>query len=173
MNNLKIKIFALLSTFFVGLASYYLCCHLGNFSSEIEHPNNESEHISASLPIDYEKQSDLRLISPCKTSNPYKSSVKAKNTISAGVVNHLVECGNLPEHFSSAKDFSGRVAVRVLIDEFGEVQSAYILKGHQLPDRDILRVARQTRFKALVLGGEPVKARGVLVYKFDKNKVGL
>ena len=64
--------------------------------------------------------------------------------------------------------------VYVLIDQFGEVEDAQIMDGHRLLNKSVLRAAHQTRFVPYILGGEPVKVHGILIYKFDgSGGVGL
>jgi TonB family protein len=61
----------------------------------------------------------------------------------------------------------GTVAVRVLVDENGNVIAAEAINGHPLLRAAAVAAARQARFAPAAVGGQPVKVRGVLTYNFN------
>jgi TonB family protein len=73
-----------------------------------------------------------------------------------------------PKYPKSARMFnaSGEVVVEILVDEKGNVEDAKVVSGHALLKVESLRVAKLTKFKPFSLSGIPVKARGILIYKF-------
>ncbi|HKY43919.1 MAG TPA: TonB family protein [Pyrinomonadaceae bacterium] len=60
----------------------------------------------------------------------------------------------------------GDVTVQVLIDENGNVISAKAVSGHPVLIPEVLKVARQARFKPTTLSGQPVKVSGMITYTF-------
>jgi len=64
----------------------------------------------------------------------------------------------------------GDVTVQVLIDESGNVVSAKAVSGHPVLIPEVLRVARQARFKPTTLSGQPVKVSGMITYSFTLNQ---
>jgi TonB family protein len=61
---------------------------------------------------------------------------------------------------------SGAVNVQVVIDESGKVVSARALEGPPILKQASERAAYQARFSPTILGGQPVKVSGVIVYNF-------
>ena len=173
MKRFTAKLPILFSTFFIGVAAFYFY----NFSpvtiEEIQNPPDISNVAPAQVlnNVDVKsKETNFYDISPCDGPNSFKQySAQAKGIISGGIVNHRVACGNLPEHFQNPNNVSNTVTVYVLIDQFGEVEDARIMNGHRLLNKSVLQAARQTRFVPYILGGEPVKVRGILIYKFDSD----
>jgi TonB family protein len=88
--------------------------------------------------------------------------------ISAGVLNGKSTSLPKPEYPAAAKAVraSGSVNVEVTIDENGEVISAKAVSGHPLLQQAAVAAARQAKFRPTLLGGQPVKVTGVIVYNF-------
>jgi protein TonB len=63
----------------------------------------------------------------------------------------------------------GSVKVQVLIDETGKVVSAQVLEGHPILSAPAAQAARQARFSPTILGGNPVKVSGYIVYNFTQQ----
>ncbi len=61
---------------------------------------------------------------------------------------------------------SGQVRVQVLIDESGNVISAHAVSGHPLLQASAVSAARASKFSPTMLGGQPVKVNGVIIYNF-------
>lgn len=89
-------------------------------------------------------------------------------TITKGVVNGLAI--NLPKPVfpaaAKAVGASGAVNVQVVIDENGDVISATAVSGHPLLRQASEKAAQAAKFKPIMLGGEAVRAKGVIVYNF-------
>lgn len=64
----------------------------------------------------------------------------------------------------------GTVAVRVLVDEGGNVVSAQAISGDERLRGAAVDAARQARFSPTLLKGEPVKISGVITYNFVPDK---
>jgi TonB family protein len=62
---------------------------------------------------------------------------------------------------------SGKVVVRVTVDESGRVILASAMIGHPLLRAAAEAAARQARFAPTVRGGRPVKVIGTLTYEFE------
>jgi protein TonB len=60
----------------------------------------------------------------------------------------------------------GAVSVQVLIDETGRVVSAKSVSGHPMLTAAAQRAALEARFSPTLLGDQPVKVSGVIVYNF-------
>jgi len=173
MKKFATKLLLLFSTFLVGVTAYYVYFFSSASVEEakftLKIPDIESEqvfHIIEEKP----KEPNFYSISPCDEVNPFKQyQARAKGTVSGGVINYRVVCGDTPESFQNVSNLSGTVIVSVLIDQFGEVENALIMKGHRLLDKSVLSSVRKMRFSPFMLGGEPVKVRGVLIYEFDKD----
>ena len=177
MKKFTAKLFLLFLTFFVGVTAYYVYYPSPDPVEEAQYTQEVSDLASKQVLSNLEekpRESNFYYISPCDEVNSFKKYlVRARGTISGGVVNHKVVCGDLPEQIQNSSDFSATVTVYVLIDQFGEVEDARIMNGHRLLNKSFLSAARHTRFSPYILGGEPVKVRGVLIYSLDnEGKVG-
>lgn len=62
---------------------------------------------------------------------------------------------------------SGAVTVRVTIDENGNVISASAVNGHALLRASAESAARASKFSPTLIGGQPVKVTGVIIYNFQ------
>ncbi len=93
---------------------------------------------------------------------------KAVGEAYGGVLNQRILCGVMPDYPQEAKEkgFSGKITVRVKVDESGRVVSANSRDGHYLLRRAAIRAVFQTRFSPGILGGESVRLRGVIIYHF-------
>lgn len=61
---------------------------------------------------------------------------------------------------------SGKINVRVLVDESGNVSSAEAISGHPLLQQAAVEAAYRARFVPTRLSGQPVEVSGVLSYTF-------
>lgn len=60
----------------------------------------------------------------------------------------------------------GQAVVQVLIDERGKVVSAHAVSGHPLLTVAAKNAALQARFTPTMIGNDPVKVSGVIIYNF-------
>jgi TonB family protein len=60
----------------------------------------------------------------------------------------------------------GQVVIQVLVDERGKVISAQIVSGHPLLTLAAKNAAMQARFTPTMIGDDPVKVSGVIIYNF-------
>lgn len=60
----------------------------------------------------------------------------------------------------------GKVEVRVLINELGNVISTKAISGHPLLQPAAIEAAKNSKFKMTFLSGIPVKVNGIIVYNF-------
>lgn len=90
--------------------------------------------------------------------------------ISCGVCNHKAIDLPKPEYTNGALFVraSGSISVRILIDEYGNVESAKANSGHPLLRLSAERAARKARFEPTILGGRYVKVSGTIVYNFTR-----
>lgn len=88
--------------------------------------------------------------------------------ISGGVINGRALVLAKPEYPAAARavNASGAVNVAVKIDETGNVVSATAVSGHPLLRAAAEQAARQSKFNPTQLGGQSVKATGIVVYNF-------
>lgn len=61
---------------------------------------------------------------------------------------------------------TGRVIVKIIVDEEGKVVAAQVESGHPLLQQAALKVAREAQFAPTLLDGKPVKVFGALTYNF-------
>ncbi|HEY8563728.1 MAG TPA: energy transducer TonB [Pyrinomonadaceae bacterium] len=94
-----------------------------------------------------------------------KSNLK---TISGGVLNGKATNLVKPAYPAAAKAVraSGAVNVQVTLDEQGNVISASAVSGHPLLRASAVQAARASKFTPTMLGENPVKVTGVIVYNF-------
>jgi TonB family protein len=91
-----------------------------------------------------------------------------KTIISCGQCNSKPILLAKPEYpkAASAVGASGAVSVQFLIDEKGNVESAEAKSGHPLLWAESVKAALKSKFKPMLIGGNPVKFYGVIVYNF-------
>lgn len=175
MRKTIIRVLTFLLTLFIGFGVYYVWHFSVSHSALKVSPGSVKTSPESILnKVENEStisESEFYKIAPCSSANSFEHtpSWKSKGTILGGVVNGRVLCGHLPEYPPIARNrtISGVVTVHVLIDEIGEVAESHALSGHPLLRQAAVRAAYQTRFPPTLLGGEVVKLRGVLIYKFD------
>jgi periplasmic protein TonB len=57
-------------------------------------------------------------------------------------------------------DTEGRVYVRFIVNQFGEVENPEIIQGlHELADKEALRAVQEIDFKPGMMDGAPVRVR--------------
>lgn len=97
-----------------------------------------------------------------------KSSPTSSSIVEVGTLNGRAVELVRPEYPQSAKQAgaSGRVAVRVLIDEEGKVVMAKAISGHTLLRSAAEDAAKQSRFTPVIIEGKPTKASGIVLYNF-------
>lgn len=61
---------------------------------------------------------------------------------------------------------TGKVIVKIILDEDGKVVAAQVESGHPLLQQAALKAAREAQFAPTLLEGKPVKVFGVLTYNF-------
>jgi TonB family protein len=73
-----------------------------------------------------------------------------------------------PEYPASARAVraQGSVNVQVTVDGTGNVVSATAVSGHPLLRASAVSAATEAKFSPVILGGQPVRFTGVLVYNF-------
>jgi TonB family protein len=112
-----------------------------------------------------------------KTSDSSGGTFKAQTTstgnsteriINGGVLNGKATSMPNPEFPVLARraGASGSVTVEITIDEEGNVIAAKAVAGHPLLQAAAVSAAREAKFTATRLSGQPVKVQGVLVYNF-------
>jgi TonB family protein len=174
MRKNFIRFLIFLITLFIGLnasKAYYLS----------NKPAQEFSIVSVNVPIESEQNTvitESRVFKPykltsCDNPNPmkqYKYPQKI-HTVGGGVVNGMITCGVLPEYSQAAKaaNISGKVILDVVVDENGEIIKASVQSGNPLFREATIRAAYQSRTPPRLLGGQPVKIRGILVYQFDSK----
>jgi len=170
-NIIRLLIFFL--TLSIGLGVYFV--FVSNSVQEISPLANDSSINSASSKTeDKSLTTDFYNIASCTDANSLKKYKypRTSPTISRGVLNGLVICGTLPEHFPTTKTTisSGVVKVDVLIDEAGEVIKAHATDNNSMLSQQVEKAVYQTRFCPTLLGGENMKVRGILVYQFNSER---
>jgi TonB family protein len=90
------------------------------------------------------------------------------SVVEGGILNGRATALPMPEYPDAAKAVraSGLVAVKVTVDENGDVISATAASGHPLLRRAAVDAAREAKFAPTRLSGEAVKVSGVITYNF-------
>ena len=92
----------------------------------------------------------------------------AGRPVEGGVINGRAVSKPAPAYplvakFARAK---GAVAVRILVNEQGDVVSAWAASGHPLLQAAAVEAASQAKFTPTLLSGKPVKVSGIITYNF-------
>jgi TonB family protein len=97
-----------------------------------------------------------------------RNETRKATPISGGILNGKAISMPVPAYPMVARNVkvSGAVMVQVLVDEGGDVISAYAVSGHPLLQAAAVDAARKAKFSPTLLQGEPVKINGVLTYNF-------
>ncbi|MEZ5428914.1 MAG: TonB family protein [Pyrinomonadaceae bacterium] len=108
---------------------------------------------------------------PAPTPTPTPKENPVPDTISGGVLNGRAISLPTPTYPAAARAAGarGRVNVRVLVDENGNVVQANAVNGHPLLRGPAEQAARRAKFRPTKLSGESVKVSGVIVYLFRPN----
>jgi TonB family protein len=95
-------------------------------------------------------------------------NVASRTAVRGGVLNGKAISLPKPVYPPIAKQAkaSGRVVVRVLVDEKGNVISARAVSGHPLLHAVSVAAARGAKFSPTKVKGKPVKVSGVIRYEF-------
>ena len=88
--------------------------------------------------------------------------------VNGGILNGRATSLPKPAYPEAAKAVraTGPVAVRIIIDENGDVIEAAALSGHPLLRAAAVEAAKTAKFSPTRLSGQPVKVSGVLAYNF-------
>ena len=106
---------------------------------------------------------------PVAVKEPPKEVAKPKPLpISGGVVNGKAISLPPPPYPASARTAGARgdVSVQVTIDENGNVISATAVSGHVLLRNAAANAARNAKFRPTLLSDQPVKVKGIIIYRF-------
>jgi TonB family protein len=95
-------------------------------------------------------------------------TVKVPGAVEVGPLDEAAQSKPEPAYPSVARAAraTGKVVVRVTVDESGRVILASAMSGHPLLRAAAEAAARQARFAPTVRNGRPVKAMGTLAYEF-------
>ncbi len=110
---------------------------------------------------------------PTKTNEPPPPVKKPEPQVpqSLGVINgRAIDLPTPPYPPQAlAVGIQGNVSVQVLIDEQGRVVTAKAVGGPKLLQASAVNAAKRARFIPTQLSLKPVKATGIIVYKFKRN----
>jgi TonB family protein len=92
----------------------------------------------------------------------------AARPVEGGVINGRAISKPAPPYplIAKAARASGAVGVRVVVNEQGDVVSAWAASGHPLLKAAAVEAASQAKFTPTTLAGRPVKVAGVITYNF-------
>lgn len=93
---------------------------------------------------------------------------KNKNVAQSGLISGLMTFGPTPAFPQDAKraGIYGSVAIKLTVDERGQVESLKVLSGHPLLVEVSELAARRSTYAPALLEGKPVKVSGILIYNF-------
>jgi TonB family protein len=107
--------------------------------------------------------------SPTPTPTPRTTPTPTPpQNVNVGMLNSRAVSLPKPAYPPTARQMnaSGRVTVQVTIDEEGNVLSAKAINGHVLLRNPAEAAARQSKFNPVRVGGQAVRASGVILYNF-------
>ena|SRR2546423_1555228 len=90
----------------------------------------------------------------------------APTIISGGILNGKAVEKPAPVWPKDAREVTGTVTVRILVDEEGKVIEAKAVSGPELLRQAAVDAAYKARLSPTRLSGQPVRVQGVLVYNF-------
>lgn len=95
-------------------------------------------------------------------------SLETRHVFQGGLLNGKAISKPLPSYPPDAKAarVSGIVAVEIVVDESGRVESAEAFSGPELLRDAAVEAARAARFSPTLLSGQPVKVSGKITYNF-------
>jgi TonB family protein len=106
--------------------------------------------------------------------NPWPTYMAASSgaLVSGGLLNAKAMKLPAPSYPQEAilAEATGVVAVQVLVNEQGKVETAKAVSGHPLLQAVAVKAALKAEFKPLLVNGQPVKVGGLLVYNFNSAK---
>lgn len=118
------------------------------------------------IPVTRETSEVVKPVEP----PPVLKKPEPKTIQSLGVVNgiatHLPK-PPFPQHHAIPPG-SNEVRVQITISEQGDVIAANAISGHPLLRANAVNAARQAKFKPTLLSNRPVKATGMIVYRFNR-----
>lgn len=130
-------------------------------------------NLSAAVTQQTEKATPLPKATPPVRPTPGADAATPRRptTISGGVLNGKATYLPKPAYPAIAKaaNASGTVNVQVTVDEQGNVVSASAVSGHPLLRQAAVNAARSSKFSPTMLGGQPVKVTGVIIYNFQSQ----
>lgn len=99
---------------------------------------------------------------------PPANTTPANRPVNLGTINDRAVELRKPSYPTSARQVQagGRVTVQVLVDEFGNVNSAKAVSGHPLLRASAEDAARRSKFNPATVSGRNVKTTGLVVYNF-------
>lgn len=99
---------------------------------------------------------------------PSPESEKIEQIVAGGVLNGKAVRKPAPEYPPIAKTAraSGTVAVEIVIDEQGNVESAQAVSGHAMLQAASVEAAKRAKFTPTTICGQPFKVSGVVTYNY-------
>ena len=101
-------------------------------------------------------------------SHPRSCNLNIRRVISGGILNGKAVSKPAPVYPPAAKaaGVGGTVAVQIVVDEAGNVETAEAVSGPALLRDAAETAARRARFSPTLLSGQPLKVSGVVTYNF-------
>jgi TonB family protein len=121
------------------------------------------------LPPEPKKQETPVAPEPKKQEAPIVTQASTTpKTVELGQLNNIAVKLAVPVYPDIAKKLNaqGKVTVQITLDEEGKVVSAKATNGNSLLRQAAEDAARRSKFKPTLVGNQPVKANGFIVYNF-------
>jgi TonB family protein len=101
-------------------------------------------------------------------SHPRSCNLKPRRIISGGILDGKAISKPAPVYPPAAKaaGVGGTVAVQIVVDEVGNVETAEAVSGPALLRDAAETAALRARFSPTLLSGQPLKVSGVITYNF-------
>jgi TonB family protein len=169
MHRIIFNLFVAVLTFALGIAASLL--FNGVISSSAEKASSRAVLVQT---VTTQEISTETISTRCGCSQGTDETViategsESRAPIIAGILNGKAISLPKPSYpaIARAAHASGNVAVEILIDERGCVQSARAQGGHPLLQAAAVQAARQACFAPTRLSGKPARVTGILSYNF-------
>lgn len=172
MQKITTRLLILMTTFLIGILSFYFITSDNKQVDRVDAVYFIPERLPENLANSHEI-SEAQGIKSCVGENQISTKPKwnyRNKAIAMGIRNQRIICGVLPEYPQTLKNkISETVTVRVSINEDGEVADASVIQGRAEFHKSAIRAARQTRFVPQLLGGQPMRVFGFIIYEFDSD----
>jgi len=151
-------------------------------ASELDPSNESAKANAARLQTEREKAALAKAEAEKKAKVPEKTEPAKTESLVKSAPPEFVDLGQLAEssairlvkptysQIAARSNIGGKVVVNVEIDAEGNVTEAKAVSGHQMLRADSEAAAHRSKFRPATYEGQPIKAKGYIVYNFTTRQ---